>query len=100
MTEAVSAEALERLNALLDAGAKSDVPAAPPVYGGHHEAAAVRGCFDPGEIRPVPGAPLKDTIDELLAHTEPASDDDGARRLSLAANVRIPVLRQLRRDDR
>ena len=74
------------------------VPAPDPTYDGLHEAAAVLGWFHPDRLQPT--RPVREGARSLLiAGAIAVTDDAGQRSLSLPADTRVAVLRQLREQD-
>ncbi len=73
-------------------------PAVEPLYDGYHESAAVLGWYEPKTLQPTtpadPGG-----LDRLVAGSVAATDNHGQRRLSIGADLRVAVLRQLRERD-
>jgi hypothetical protein len=101
-SEQVPSELIKRVSARLAERASMSKGIGQPgrEYGGFHEAAAMAGWFDPQTIRANPAATGRDTVDELLAHSVETVDSDGVPRWTLAPEIRIAVLGQLRQRGR
>src|SRR5262249_36100559 len=69
-------------------------------YGELHEAAALLGWFDPQTIRATGSTAERETVDQLLAHSEQTVDASGRQGWTLSPEVRVATLRQLRARDR
>ena len=75
--------------------------AAPPArVGGHEEAAAVLGWFDPDTLRPTTSSADGAGLDALLRSAIHVVDDQGEDALSISSNRRVAVLRHLRESGR
>jgi hypothetical protein len=74
---------------------------APPVpVGGHEEAAAVLGWFDPDTLRPTTRTRDGSGLEGLLRSVIHVVDDQGDDALSISSNHRVTVLRHLRESGR
>lgn len=106
MSDPISSEVLAQLSARLTArfaskfapaqSAAQGAPSGRPAYDALHEAAAVLSWFDPGELESKAGAQEPGAADRLLTHSVQTLGADGKRRWTLAPDVRVDVLRQLR----
>jgi hypothetical protein len=76
------------------------VVAPPAPVGGHEEAAAVLGWFDPDTLRPTTRKRDGSGLEGLLRSVIHVVDDQGDDALSISSNHRVTVLRHLRESGR
>lgn len=94
LTSDLLAQMGARIAAKLAAAKRTAEPR--PAYDALHEAAAVLSWFDSSQLSAATGERAQESIDRLLAHSVHTFDSNGERRWTLAPDVRVEVLRQLR----